>query len=73
MSGLRSTHICTAPDFFGATTMPAHQGVGMSTFDITPIASMHFSSSATFSLSGRGTRRGVKSANGVAPGFNLIS
>ena len=36
--GLRSTHILTLPDFFGTTTMPAHQGVGSVTFLMTPNA-----------------------------------
>ena len=33
LRGLRLTHILTPPDFFGATTIPAHQGVGTSTLD----------------------------------------
>ena len=72
-SGFKSTQIHTAPDFFGATTMPAHQGVGTSTFEITPIVSIRSSSSMTFPLSGSGTQRGVKSENGVASDFSLIS
>jgi len=33
--GLRSTQMCIAPSFFGTTTMPAHQGVGLSTLEMT--------------------------------------
>ena len=53
LSGLRSTHIRTLPDFLGTMTIPAHQGVGSSTLEITPMASMLASSSATFEHSGR--------------------
>ena len=29
-NGFKSTQILTSPDFFGTTTIPAHQGVGVS-------------------------------------------
>ena len=45
LSGFKSTQILTAPVFFGTTTMPAHQGVGSFTFEITPRASIRVSSS----------------------------
>ena len=41
-----------APVFLGTTTMPAHHGVGTSTLDMTPIASIRLSSSETFALRG---------------------
>ena len=53
--GFRSTQILRFPSDFGTTTMPAHQGVGSSTFLITPIDSMQSSSALTSSLRGRGT------------------
>ncbi len=66
LSGFRSTNIRMVPDFFWATAMLAHQGVGTSTLEITPLVSICSSSSATSSLSGRGTRRGVKRENGTS-------
>ena len=54
-SAFRSTQILTAPDFLGTTTIPAHQGVGSFTFEITPISSMRSNSSWTLSRSGSGT------------------
>ena len=72
-SGLRSTHILTAPDFFGAITIPAHQGVGVSTFDITSIVSVLSSSSLTLLCRGRGTLLGVNREKGFAPGSSWIS
>ncbi len=69
----RSTHIRTAPDFFGTTTIPAHQSVGSSTLLITPNVSIRRSSSLTFPIRGSGIRLGVLSENGMAPGFRLIT
>ena len=46
-SGLRSTQIRTLLFFLGMTTIPAHQGVGCDTWEITPAFSMRLSSSAT--------------------------
>ena len=68
-SGMKSTHMQTEPDF---TTMPAHQGVGSSTLDMTPRDSICSSSSWTFLLGGSGTFLGVKSVNGLGSGFSLI-
>ena len=73
MSGLRSMQILTSPDFLGTTTIPAHQGVGSSTFDITPIASILSSSCLTFGRKGKAMFRGVESAIGLASGVSLIS
>ena len=55
ISTLRSTQILTEPDFFGSTAQLVHQCVGFFTLEITPISSIRFSSSRTFSMSGRGT------------------
>ena len=71
-NGLRSTQMRIVPVFFGTTTMPAHQGVGSSTFEITLIDSILSSSCFTLVRSGIGTLRGVKIANGLAPAFSLI-
>ena len=49
LRGFKSTHI---PFFFGATTIPAHHGVGSSTFVITPMASIFSNSSLTLGCSG---------------------
>ena len=57
--GAWGRQILTDPDRFGATTIPAHQGVGTSTGDMTLMVSIRFSSLETFSLGGSGTRRGV--------------
>ena len=57
----------------GTTTIPAHQGVGSSTFDITPIASIPSSSCLTFGCRGKAMFRGVESASGLASGVSLIS
>ena len=51
------------PVFFGKTTMPAYQGVGSSTFEITSIDSILYNS---WVPSGNGTWQGVKIANGLA-------
>lgn len=48
----RSTHILTAPDFFGTTTIPAHHSVGSSTPLITHNVSIQCSSSLTLSIRG---------------------
>ena len=50
-------HILTV---FGTTTMPAHHGVGVSTFEITPSDSMWDNSSLTFWRRGMGTLRECK-------------
>ena len=39
-NGLRSTQMQTSLFFLGTTTIPAHQGVGCDTLEITPAASM---------------------------------
>ena len=44
-----------SPFFLGTTTIPAHQGVGSSTFEMTPSASMQLSSFCTLGRSGNGT------------------
>ena len=54
-NGFKSTQILTSPDFFGTTTIPAHQGVGVSTFAITPMDSIRSRESQRC----RGTFRGV--------------
>ena len=72
LSGLRSTHILTSPDRFGTTTMPAHQSVGVSILEITPMHSMRSSSSFTFGLRGMGTLRGTYSECGSASSRSLI-
>ena len=68
----KSTQMLTEPDFLGTTTMPEHQGVGLSERDITPSDSICPSSSCTFFLKGIGTTRGVNKANGLASGARLI-
>ena len=73
LRGLRSTHILTAPDFFGTTTMPAHHGVGSVTLDMTPKASIRSSSACTFGHRGIGTLLDVKSACGAASSLSFIS
>ena len=72
-SSLRSTQIQLAPSFLGTTTIRAHQGVGLSTFEITPIDSMQSSSSFTLDRSGSGTCRGANRQWGAAPGLIHIS
>ncbi len=59
LSGLRSTHMRSFPFFLGATTMPAHQGVGSDTLDITPAFSIRSNSCLTFGRNGKGTCLGV--------------
>lgn len=39
--GHGDTLICTWPDFFGATSMPEHHGVGSSTGEMTPARGFH--------------------------------
>ena len=68
----KSTQMRTAPDFWGTTTMPKHQGVGLSVREITPMDSIRPSSSCTFSLSGIGMARGVNKAKGVLSGVSCI-
>ena len=59
LSGFRSTHMWTAPNFLGTTTIPAHHGVGLLTLEINPVFSILLSSAATRGQSGSGTCRGV--------------
>ena len=61
-----------SPYFFDTTTIPAHQGVGCSTFEITCIDSILSNSCFTLVRRSTGTYQGVKIANGVAPSFSLI-
>ena len=64
-----------APSFLGATTIPAHHGVGSSTFLITPIDSIRSSSVLTLGRSGIGMCLGVNSEKGVASalgGFHMV-
>ena len=56
----------TDPSGLGTATMPAHHGVGSSTFEMTPSDFMRSSSAFTFCRMGNGTLRGVWRANGVA-------
>jgi len=65
-------HIQIDPDFLGTTTIPAHQTDGFSTLEITHSYSILASSSWTFSLSGKGTVRGVYKAKHFAFGFSSI-
>lgn len=50
----------TPLDFLGTTTIPAHQGVGSDTLEITPAFSTLSSSSVTLGWRGKGTCHGVK-------------
>ena len=59
------------PRFFGTTTIPAHQGVGSSTFKITPSVSMWSSFSWTFARRGIGMFRAVWIVCGTASSFSL--
>ena len=52
--------------------MPAHQGVGSLTLEITPIDSIRLSYSCTRWRSGMGTFLGVYSEYGVASSFSFI-
>ena len=56
LSLVRSTHMQILPSGFGTTTMPAHQLVGMSTFEMMPRLSILCSSSLTFGMRGSATR-----------------
>ena len=58
-SFVRSTYMRIHPYGFGTTTMPAHQSVGMSTFEMTLSFSILCSSSLTFDMKGSATRLGV--------------
>ena len=71
-SGLRSTHIRTAPESLGTTTIAAHHGIGTSTGEITPRLCMHCNSQCTFDRNGRGIFRGAFKASGWLFGFSLI-
>ena len=71
-SGFKLTQILTVPELFGTTTIPAHQGVGSWTWEITPNWSIWLRSSFTLFLSGIGTLLGVKRAYGLAPSCSLI-
>ena len=68
----KSTQMRTAPDFFRTTTIPAHQGAGSSTGEMTPSDCMRESSSLTFCLRGSGTFLGMHRANGCASGLSRI-
>ena len=68
----KSTQMRSEPDLLGTTTMPEHQGVGLSERDITPSNSIRPSSFCTFFLKGIGTTRGVNKANGLVSGARLI-
>ena len=70
--GLRSTQILMFPDFLGTTTIPAHHGVGTSTLEITPMASILASCLVTLGLRGRAMLQGVESAYAIASGFNVM-
>ena len=59
LRGFRSTQMCTPPDL-GTTTIPAHQGEGSDTLEITPAFSILSSSSVTLGRRGNGTCHGVK-------------
>ena len=72
LRGFRSTQIRTVPSFLGTTTIPAHQGAGTSTLEMTPKDSMHDSSSFTFLRSGSGMFLGVCRVKGVASGLRQI-
>ena len=72
-SGFKSTQIRIAPSLFGTTTIPAHHGVGSSTFEMTPMDSMRSSSSLTFGRNGRGTCLGANREGGVVPDLRWIS
>ena len=50
----------------GTTTMPAHQSVGSSIFEMTPRVSILSSSSFTFGSRGIGTLLGVLTEYGLA-------
>ena len=71
--GLRSTQIRRVPFALGTTTIPAHQGVGSSTGDITPSDSIRASSSSTFGCCGSGMWRGAMSEYGLVSGLSFIS
>ena len=71
-SFVRSTQIRTFPLGFGTTTIGTHQSVGVSTFEITWSDSIVDNSSLTFGRSGNAIRRGVLTANGLAPSFRHI-
>ena len=71
-NGFRSTQIHIVPVFYSTTTIPVHQGVGYSTFEITCIDSILSNSCFTLVHRGMGTCHGVKIASSVAPSFSLI-
>ena len=48
LSLLKSTHTLTFPLLLGVTTMGAHQSVGWSTLDMTPVSSILSNSSFIF-------------------------
>jgi len=58
----KSRHILTSPELLGTTTMPAHQGVDVSTFEMTSNFSIRFSSFLTLDLKGIGICLGVNKA-----------
>ena len=53
--------------------MPAHQGIGCCTLDMTPWTSISFSACLTLSRRGNGIFLAIPSENGLASGFIRIS
>ena len=72
LRGFRSTQILTVPFFLGTATIPAHQGVGTSTLEMTPKDSMSDCASFTFLQSGSGTFLGMCRVKCVASGLRRI-
>lgn len=72
LSLVRSTQIRTLSAVFGTTTIPAHQSVGSSTFEMTPNSSIRCNSDLTLGSSGIATLLGVESAKGFASSFSWI-
>ena len=56
----------TPPLALGTRTIAAHHGIGVWTFEMTPICSIFLSSAWTLSLSGRGMLLGVYRAKSFA-------
>ena len=71
--GFKSTQMRTVPFFFGTATIPAHQGVGSSTLEMTPNSSILFNSSVTLGRNGKGIFLGVDNAYGIASGSSCMS
>ena len=62
----------TPPLGLGTTTIAAHHGIGIWTFEITPIYSIFLNSAWTLSLSSKGMLLGVYRENDFAPGFSFM-